>query len=211
MFRRSTASLTIACALLMALTVPAVMADTTGGGNSDTYQASGGWSLGNSSVGVGLTVGTSNGASVHLMDIDSFVVQDITCKGKKTTPGSILTFVFGETSSAVITIDKALGTATGSGTIVARQEIANSCLNTDVISDITISASLDLTATTGITTTKIRSVTTFPDGSKETFTDRNDSRQAAGSMSIGSATYTPDFGSIAHDVATDVITPPPHH
>lgn len=212
MFRRGITSLAVAGTLILAISVPSVLADTTPGGNADTYQGFGFWGEGNSDVNVGATIGTVNGESVHTMDIDSFIVQDITCKkGKKSTPGSILTFIFGESTDAVVKIDKALGTAQASATMVAQQEVANSCNNSDVITQVTVSATLDLTATTGTTTVKTRTVTTFPDGSKETFTDRNDSREGGGSMSIGTATYPAQFGSIAHDVSTDVFTPPPHH
>ena len=212
MFRRGMTSLAVAGVFTLVVGVPSVMADTTGGGNADTYQTFGGWSDGDSNVNVGATIGTVNGESIHVMDIGSFIVQDVTCKkGGKSTAGSILTFIFGESTDATIKIDKALGSATASATMDAQQEVINSCTNKDVITQVTVSATLELTATTGTTTVKSRSVTTFPDGSKETFTDRLDSRDAGGNMSIGSATYPAQFGSIAHDVSTDFVTPPPHH
>jgi hypothetical protein len=211
MFRRGITSLAMAGTLIVAIAVPSVMADTSGG-NADTYQGFGAWDDGDSNVNVGATIGTINGESVRLLDIGSFLVQDITCKkGNKTTPGIILNYIFGESTDAVVKIDKALGTATASATIDAQHELYNSCTGSDVITQVTVSATLDLTATTKATTTKSRSVTTFPDGSKETFTDRNDSREAGGSMSIGSAAYPAEFGQISHDVSTDVLTPPPHH
>lgn len=122
MFRRGMASLALAAILSLAVFVPAVMADTFGG-NGDLYTAFGGWGVGDSNVNVGVTVGTSEGQAVHALDIGSFIVQDITCngKGKKAVPGIILTYIFGESTTAAITINKDLGTATASGTIVAQR------------------------------------------------------------------------------------------
>lgn len=212
MFRRKIMTLAVAGILSLAVAVPAVMADTFGGGNSDLQFASGDFSDGQISVFVGVVLGTSEGVAVSQLSILTSSYQDITCKGKgKARPGSILTQVFGTSERAIIKIDKYLATATASDTFTVTEDIQNSCTGQETLRDFTTGVSLDLHATSATTSLKSRTVTTLPDGSKEITTSKNDSRDAGGTMALLGTSYVPDFASISHNVSTDLIILPPHH
>jgi len=202
-------SLAVAGSLLLGVAAPAVLADTFPAGNADLYAASSSWDSGESNIGIGATVGTQDGVAVHSLSVSSFLVQDITCKGKDKT-GISLVYTLGESLDATIKIDAKLGSASASGTLSGTEEVFNSCTGADTFRDISFQASFALTASGAISTSKTRSVTNNPDGSKSTSTDKFDSRDATGSFSISGVSYTPTFSNISHDVSTFTTVPPRH-
>ena len=213
MFRRGMTSLAMSGTLLLALAVPAAMADTTGGDNGDLYTADGSFSDGQISVDVNATTGTIDGVAFSALNFNTYTLQVVTCKGKgnKTFPGRIFTQVYGSSPTAVIKIDKRLATATASDTMTATEDIQDSCTGTETLRGFTTSVSLNLHATSGTTTTKSRTQTTLADGSKEIFTNKSDHRDAGGNITLLGTSYSTDFGAIEHSVFTHTIVPPPGH
>ena len=210
MFRRGMAGLAMAGVLLLGIAVPGVLADTTGPGNSDVYSADGYFEGPQMGVSVSVRVGKEDGVAFSNLWVNQSSYQDITCKGKgkKTFPGQIYTNVSGfSEGTAVIKIDKKLGTATASDTLTVTEDIFNTCTGKDTFRDFTLSVSMDLHATSGLTSNKSKSETTFPDGHKEIFTGKFDSREAAGDLHFGGTSYAAAFGYLFHDVTTFVIIP----
>ena len=207
MFRRGMTSLALAGVMALAIGVPAVLADTTG--NFDEYDAS--FSLGDGSVQVTASIGKSDLGPINTLSVSTFSVEEITCSDG--SDGTIERSFNGETSSATIKIDKNLKAAHVSGTAAGTEDTYNSCTDHGSGVDATRDVSMDLHATGGSSKSNSRTVTTYPDGSKETSTFKIDSRFAGGTVELGGTTYTADPGeaSIDHVVSTDVIKPPPHH
>ena len=211
MFRRGMAGLTMAGIMLFAIGIPAAMADTSGGNNVNLYFAYANSGAGPISAGINVQLGTIDGTKMAVMEAGTSTSQEIACKGKGKT-GEIFTSVYGRSQTAVIKVDKKLGTATASAKLTLTENVYNSCTGKETQRDLaTATVTLDLHATTGMTTTKSHWETTYPDGSKEVFNGKFDSREAAGGFRIGATDYSADSGQIEHDVSTYVIVPPAHH
>jgi len=211
MFRRGMAGLAMAGVLLLGIAVPGVLADTTGPGNSDVYSADGYFEGPQMGVSVSVRVGKEDGVAFSNLWVNQSSYQDITCKGKgkKTVPGQIYTNVSGYSEgTAVIKIDKKLGTALASDTLMLTESTFNTCTGKETVgAAFKVSVSMDLHATSGMTSTRSKSETTFPDGHKEIFTGKFDSREAAGDLHFGGTSYAAAFGYLFHDVTTFVIIP----
>ena len=211
--RRAFASLILAGGLLV-MAGPTAMASTGGGFSADAYLAEGEFSDGLNDIDVQAYVGKLDGVAARQLTVAAFSQQDITCKGKgkaKGGPGAILTQVYGVTDSFAITVDHKLGTATASATLTITTDTLNTCTGQETFVDSSVSVALSLQAISGVTSTKSRTETTYPDGSKETQTDKLDSRDAGGTATFKGTTYTVGFGRIGHDVYSDVFTLPRAH
>ena len=209
--RRGMTSLALAGIMLFAIGVPAAMADTSGGNNVNVYFAYANSEDGPVSAGINVEIGTIDGVKMSVMEVGTSTFQEIACKAKGKT-GEIDTSVYGRSETAVIKIDKKLGLATASAKVTLTEDVYNSCTGKQTQRELpAVTVTLDLHATTGMTTTKNRWETTYPDGTKEVFTGKFDSREAAGGFRIGGTDYAAPYGSIEHNVSTYVITPPPHH
>ena len=212
MFRRGFASLALAGSLLV-IAGPTAMAATGGGTSWDVYLAEGEFSDGLQDVDVRVYVGTVDGVASRQLSVSVYSAQDITCKGKgraKGEPGMILTSVYGLSDSPMLAIDRKLGTATASAALTVTTDTVNTCTGAETMVDSTTSVALDLHAISGVTSTKTRVERTYPDGSKETLTEKVDTRDAGGTVTYRGTAHAAGFGGIGHDVYSDVITLPHH-
>ena len=207
MFRRGFTSLALAGTLLMAAAVPAAMAGTKDRFTYEVYFAEASSSLGLDSVDVVAQFGKSDGVSFRELAVNNWTFQSA-CQGDGNVTGTISVNTFGTSETAVITFDKDyLATATASGTLTVTDTIVNSCTGVETPGrTYTTAVSLDLHATTALTSTTTRTVTQEPDGTvAETL--KNSQRDAAGSMSVGGTSYASDPTTIVHQTDRIVFTP----
>jgi hypothetical protein len=197
---------------LLALAVPVATAATPGS-SWDVYVAGAVFHDDQVQIEVDVVLGKFDGVQTSELSFYTASFQEITCKAKGRTPaapGEIYTETSGVSEAAAIKIDRTLGTATASATLTVTEYVLNSCTGKETQRDLTKSLSFVLRATGGTTTTKVRFETTYPDGSRQLFTERYDVRDAGGTMTLGGKTYTAEFGTIGHDVFAETFYPPTH-
>ena len=208
MFRRGLTGVAMAVVILFAMGSTVVFADTSGGNDVNVYFVYANDETGPVPAGVTVQLGTIDGVKLTVMEVGTSTYKDITCKGKHKT-GELITNVNGRDESAVIKVDRKLATASASATMTMVEDTYNSCTGVETQRETHgVAVSLDLHAVTGVTTTRNHSVTTYPDGSRETFDGRFDSRQAVGTFHVGGTAHSADEGQIQHNVSTYVVTPP---
>jgi len=210
MFRRGMAGLTMAVTLVLGIAVPGALADTAPPPNADTYWAMGIFSDGEVEAYISVQIGKEEGVAFKELTVNTFSSEAITCKGKEGLSGDIWTNVSGvSVGTAVIKIDKKLGTATASDTLMLTKRTENTCTGKVTFGKpFKAIVWMDLRATTRMTSERSRSVIPYEDGSTGIFNGRWDVRDAAGNLNIGASHYAPAIGAIGHEVTTFVIIPP---
>lgn len=205
-FRRGISSVTMGGILLLALTVPGAMAGTKATFTYEVYFAEAFTSSGQDSVDVVAQVGKQDGVPFSSLSVNNWTFQS-TCRHGGTV-GTISVNTFADSANALITFDKdQLGTVTASGTLAANDTIVNSCTGVETPGPTySLSVSLQLHATSPLTSTNTRTVTQVP-GGVDVQTNKWDQRDAAGSISIGGTTYASDPTTIVHQRFQDVFTP----
>jgi len=106
--------------------------------------------------------------------------------------GTISVNTFVDSATSLIEFDKDyLGTVTATGTLTVTETIVKSCTGVETPGQtLSMRVSLDLHATSPLTSTIDRTVTNVPEGT-DVFTLNTDKRDAAGSMSIDGIRYPP--------------------
>ena len=210
MFRRGMAGLTMAVTLVLGIAVPGALADTAPPPNADTYWAMGIFSDGEVEAYISVQIGKEEGVAFKELTVNTFSSEAITCKGKEGLSGDIWTNVSGvSVGTAAIKIDKKLGTATASDTLMLTKRTENTCTGKVTFGKpFKTTVSMGLRATTRMTSEKDSSEIPYEDGSTGIFNGRWDVRDAVGNLDIGASHYATAIGAIGHEVTTFVIIPP---
>lgn len=214
MLRRGLTSLTIAGVMTLAIAVPAVMADTAERFTYEVHFAEATVYDGNNVYDVVAQYGKSDGTAFNELHYGANIFKDVTCKGKgkKTFPGQVTTFLDGSDPNATIKFAPDLGKVTATGSMTITVTIDDSCTGMETQgASYTVNVSLDLHATTGLTSAKSHTEIKYPDGSKFVDDLKTDSRDADGNFHVGATDFSPVVGNIVHQTDVSVFMPPPAH